>query len=308
MNNISDHAAIVFGFKCNNGCLFCYDRENRHLSEKTTEEVKSEILAAKKIGKSWLNLIGGEPTIRKDICELIAYGKKIGFKKVRISTNGRMLAYDDFARQLIKSGVSEIDFSLHGHSPKVHDYLTDTAGSFQQLVKGIENLKKLGFNQIGTNTTITKQNYKYLPSIGKILLAYQIKRAEFMYIITKNESIFKSLTPRISEAAPYIVRALDKGQGLGFSWCLLNPPVGCYFHKYFKNNSIRYGDSRNEENFLPHSSVTKYREYYAVSKNKIITYVKVKECQNCPVSSNCWGIWQEYLRKYGQKEFKKEEN
>ena len=46
MTNDANQAKIVLGFSCNNDCQFCYEKDNRHLSDKSTSEVKKEILAA----------------------------------------------------------------------------------------------------------------------------------------------------------------------------------------------------------------------------------------------------------------------
>ncbi len=296
----NDEVKITFGFKCNNSCLFCIDKFNRNIPDKTTKEVKEEILRAKKMGKIRLSLIGGEPTIRPDIFDLIKYAKKVGFESVLITTNGRMLSYLDFAYHLIKSGISEVVFSIHGHQPKIHDFLTQSPGSFNQIIKGIENLKKLRFNKIGANTVITNKNYRYLADIAKILYKYQIKRAEFIYVIVRDKNLFKELTPLVSRSAGYISEVLDLGNRYGLNWHLLNPPLGCYFSQYF-DSSIRYGDSRDEKLILP---TPKGRIYYQLSKEKIINYVKTDKCKKCSMRKKCQGIRRSYLDYYGDNEIK----
>jgi len=298
---INDEIKINFGFKCNNHCIFCYEKFNYGcFQEKTTNEVKKEILAAKKLGKLKLNLLGGEPTIRPDIFCLIEYAKRIGFKSVLITTNGRMFAYLDFAYRIIKSGVSEIVFSLHGHQSKIHDFLTKSPGSFNQLIRGIENLKKLKFNRIGANIVINKKNYIYLSDIAKILYNYQIERAEFIYVIAEDKNLFKKLVPLISKSAPYISKVLSEGNIYGFNWNLLNPPMGCYFSKYF-NFNIKYGDSRDDKLLLP---TRQGKLYYRLSKKKIINYIKIDKCNECSMRNKCLGIWQSYLKYYGGEEVK----
>lgn len=89
-------------------------------------------------------LTGGEPTIHPDFLRVIKYLSR-EFPDIRISflTNGRMFAYDDFARQVISACPNlEVEFSLCGYNPRSHDSITGVRGSFEQAVRGLDNLLK----------------------------------------------------------------------------------------------------------------------------------------------------------------------
>jgi len=89
-----------------------------------------------------INFTGGELTIRKDIFDIISYDKgKV--KNVRITTNGRLLSYKWFTKKIVDAGLTGAIFSLHGIDAKTHDYLTSANGSFEQIIKGLENLSEL---------------------------------------------------------------------------------------------------------------------------------------------------------------------
>jgi MoaA/NifB/PqqE/SkfB family radical SAM enzyme len=300
MTNDADQAKIVLGFSCNNDCQFCYEKSNRHLPDKSTSEVKQEILAAQKKGRTKIHFIGGEPTIRTDIFDLINYTKKLGFKRAHITTNGRMFAYSKFANQMVASGILEVVFSIHGHSGKVHDSQTNIPGSFDQLVRGIGNLKKIKFDRIGTNTVVTKNNYRHLPKIGNILVRWKIRRAEFIYVAVMDQKNFLKYTPLVSKAAPYISHVLGMGHERGYRWDLLNPPMGCYFKNYFSSN-ISYGDSKKEELFV---TLANAQAIHIASKKKVINYIRSKKCKDCSLGNECPGIWKKYRDHYGEKELK----
>lgn len=280
MTEINDQVKINLGYSCNNNCSFCYEKGNRYLPDKTTSEIIEEILVAKKKGKKSLRFIGGEPTIRPDIIKLISYAKGIGFNNILLTTNGRMFAYLEFARRMIDAGMTEAFFSIHGHRKEIHDTLTKTKDCFSQLMQGIKNMKKLGFERIGTNIVITKKNYLYLPEIADILSLYGIRTAEFIYVYTKEVKKFKNLIPLVSEAAPYILQVLGKGNLLSFHWRLLNPPMGCYFKEYI-NSNVCYCDSRN-----------------------VINFIKAERCNGCSLKKKCSGVWQDYMKQFGDSEVK----
>jgi len=113
-------------------------------------------------GCTYLELIGGEPTIRPDIVDLIKFAHQLNFKNVVMATNGRLFSYKKFAEKIIKAGLTDLIFSIHGHNSKLHDSLTRSKGSFRQMMQGIKNVRALGLKRLGTNTTIVKQNYRFL--------------------------------------------------------------------------------------------------------------------------------------------------
>lgn len=291
-------AKIVLGFKCNNNCLFCYEKTRRHLLDKTTAELKREISVASKRGFLQVHFIGGEPTIRPDIFELIKYAKDSGFDSVMITTNGRMFAYPDFVNKIIESGISQVVFSLHGHNARLHDRLTGSKGSFRQLIAGLANFKRTGFKNIGVNTTIVKQNYRYLPAIAKMLVEYRIERVEFIYVGVFRKGL-KLMKPRISLAASYIRSALKIGRDSNYLWTVQNPPMGCYFVGYFKH--LNY--AKNEKNTLFVKS-NKTCLYEKIEGNKSTVYLKPKKCLQCYYRDGCFGVEKMYLREFGTREIK----
>lgn len=301
INTNNNTAKITLDFKCNSYCLFCCELSNRYLPAKTTVEAKKEISIARQKGFTRLILSGGEPAIRPDIFELINFAKNLSFGYVMISTNGQMFSYLDFARKIIDSGISEIVFSLHGHQAKIHDFLTGSPSSFYQLKKGIENLNKLRFNNIGVNTTIVRQNYCYLPQIAKILLKWQIRRFEIVYSTILLKKIFKPMTPKISHAAPYIYKALEIGNKKEYFWRIRNVPMSCYFERYW--NRLCWSDRQESTLFLK-THIARLIHRAIEKRKKIWVWVKINKCKFCNYQKRCPGIWQEYIKQYGDKEIK----
>ncbi|MEM5782170.1 MAG: radical SAM protein, partial [Candidatus Aenigmatarchaeota archaeon] len=231
---------IFAGYQCNNRCIFCINYDKRKLPNPSTADIKREILLSRKRGNTYLELIGGEPTIRPDIVDLITFAKKAGFDIIMIATNGRMLSYYDFAENIIKAGLNSIVFSIHGHNAKLHDSLTQVPGSFKQLNQGVHNvqniIKKFRLKiSLGTNTTIVKQNYKYLPQIGEYIRKLELYNAEFIFVDPSYGGAyhyFNKLVPKISDIAPYVYKCLDIGRKYKIPhWHIRYVPL-CYFQNY----------------------------------------------------------------------------
>jgi len=275
---------------------------------KETEEIIKDLIVARQKRKTHLSFFGGENSVRPDILYLIKTAKALGFKEVVIGTNGRMFAYKDFARKIIAAGLTELYFSIHGHNAKVHDYLTRVPGSFTELLKGIENIKSLGFKKFGSHTTIVKPNYRYLPQIGQLIYNLGIRSAEFLYV---NPSLgganryFNHLMPRISEAAPFIRDCLDVGRrNKVLDWAVSHVPM-CYFSGYEKQ--VNQPDQRRTKEGIEHIesmyiSSDGQCSVESASHTSVLERTKTKRCQGCKHSNKCLGIWKEYFRRFGDQE------
>lgn len=300
---------IFTSFHCNNNCRFCMEQDVRSNPPVKTEEIKRQIIGARKRGSRYLEMIGGEITIRPDFLDLVRFAKKMEFETVMIATNGRIFSYEKNAFEAINAGLNSIVFSIHGHNAESHDYLTRSPGSFDQLCRGVENIKKAAKElnkkiHLGVNTTIVKQNYQYLPLIGKHTLSLGIKSSEFIFVDCNEGGAyhnFEELVPRISDAAPYIRECLDLVDVSDFSanWDVRYVPL-CYFTNHLNQVSeLREVKSFQTEQ-LGRSSERSGYVYH--EKRKSIMRIKPEECKGCVLFDRCEGLWRTYYEHYGAEE------
>jgi len=294
---------IIIGYQCNNRCRFCIDAHKRDLPNKTTVQIKKEMLEARQRGATYLELIGGETTIRPDALELINFAKNLGFQTIAMATNGRMLSYLEYARQMIRAGLTDIIFSIHGHEAKIHDYLTRAPGSFKELLKGMANFKKLGFKKIGSNTTIVKQNYRYLPQIGQFIKGQGIQNAEFIFVDPTSGGAydnFEQLVPRVSQIAPYVKRCLEIGRRNNFPhWAIRYVPL-CYFEDYLDQVS----ELKEVETFQTEHLAPDFENFDVEGSRPKVGRLKTEKCKKCRLFDKCEGIWKEYFKHYGDNELR----
>lgn len=297
----NESAAIITGYQCNNNCQFCLNSKKRGLVNKTTDEIKKEIIALKTGGSDYLELTGGEPTIRPDIIDLIKFAKLLRFKNIALATNGRFFSYPEFAQTIIQAGLTDLVFSIQGHNAELHDALTGVRGSFAQLKQGVKNVKNLGLKRLSTSTIIVKQNYRHLPEIGKLILKLGFKNSEFIFVDPTYGAVkdnFLRFVPRISAVAPYIHRCLDLGRQKGASWPVLNFP-SCYLANY-----LEYARELSEpESFQAKHSVRGSASLASEKAQRTKARVKPAKCRKCYFLNRCEGIWKEYIKHYGDSEF-----
>ena len=211
---------LKVGFKCNNNCIFCAQAHKRILGNKSIEELKEALENGIKDGYTEVVFTGGEPTIRRDIIELVRFAHDLGYDLIQIQTNGRMLSYKSFAEKLVKAGVTEFSPALHGHNKKIHESQTRCVGSFKQTLQAIKNLVDLQVPVL-TNSVVTKFNYKYLPQLVRLLINLKVDQFQlaFVHPVGNAWKYFDRVVPKMSDVAPYIKESLEIAKENGY--CLL---------------------------------------------------------------------------------------
>lgn len=293
---------LFTGYNCNNRCVFCIDADKRALPERTTKELLALIYAAAKKGADVLEIIGGEATIRPDFTALVRAAKRIGIPSVVCATNGRALADLAAAEKIVAAGLDAVIFSLHGPSARIHDALTAGPGSFGQLMKGMANLKKLGFRRINGNTTVVKGNMRALPALAELYAALGVRNVEYIFVDpncggAKNN--FDELVPKISAAAPYMKKALRIGFAAGFDWKARYVPL-CHFKGY----EAQISEINERALFLTEHWAPDFKNTDAIGSRRVVSRMRPPACEGCARFQVCEGLWVEYLKRYGDGELK----
>ena len=289
---------IKIGFGCNNHCLFCVQGDKRNFCEaKSKKEIKESLEDAFKKGKEEVVFTGGEPCLHPDFLELVKIAKDIGFIEIQIQSNGRMFAYNDFCLETINAGATQFSPALHGSNAKIHDYLTDSKGSFKQTVQGIKNLKKLN-QYVLTNTVITSKNYKYIPKIAELLVSLDVNQFQFAFIHLGGTAWNNRdwIVPKKSKIMSYVKKGLDIGLKANkkvtteaIPYCLMKGYENCIAEIIIPNSMVFDSDFVVED-------YAKYRK----DKGK----AKGPNCIKCKYNKVCEGPWREYPEIFGWDEFK----
>lgn len=124
--------------RCNLSCKHCFGASTLESKIDFPLELFKKIVSElQSLGAKSLTLFGGEPFMRKDLWELMAYlqSKQISFQ---INTNATLLDGAS-ARQLKDLGAGLVTASLDGSRAEVHDALRGK-GNFERALTGIRAL------------------------------------------------------------------------------------------------------------------------------------------------------------------------
>lgn len=291
---------LKVGFQCNNLCRFCVQGDKRKIYPNKTDKEVRNILKENAAHRQGVVFTGGEPTIRKELVGWVAYAKDLGYKAIQIQTNGRLFAYKDYCRALIKAGANEFGPAVHGSTAKIHDSLTCSPGSFKQTIRGIKNLVSLD-QYVGTNSVINKINYRDLPKLAELLVSLGVNQFQFAFIhinriIASNQKLVEEIIPRHSAVEPYVKKGLQIGVKAGIPvmteaipYCLMGGYEDFVVEKNIPDTNVYDADFQVED-------YTNYRRNLGKARGPA--------CPKCKYFKICEGPWKEYPELFGWSEFK----
>lgn len=190
---------------CNFKCPYCRGLDNsiygeRKIKELSLAEIKRNIdLWCESEPLENIRFSGGEPTLHKDIVEIIAYSKQKGIKRIAISTNGsnKMSLY----RELINAGANDFSISLDACCADDGDKMAGgVIGSWDKVVQNIREISKLTYVTVGV--VLTPENIDR--TIDTIRFAHELGVADIRII---SAAQWNKPIPRLNEVPEQIISA-----------------------------------------------------------------------------------------------------
>ena len=299
---------------CNEDCLFCTRRgDEPPIKFIETKKAKEILSKKKKEGYQEVYFDGGEPTLRKDLTELVQFAKDKKFKAVNILTNALLLSKDKLVKNLLSVKSTQnftLSFciSLHSHKKSISEKLVAKKNTFDKTIKGIANLIKNGCPNLSIYHIITKYNYQDLPAFVNFVHKKfpSIKNITFSFIYPagaalKNKDIF----PQLSKVASYFQRALDlsKKYSINFSISTCGTIPLCFL-KGYENVLLKQQELDQPEKVGLVDTNQDVQYQLAAKEFHQKTKIKAAWCADCLYNEKCGGIWRTYVEMYGIDELK----
>lgn len=295
----------MLGFSCNNNCIMCTTKpKGEKYKDRGTEEIIKDLEKGINQGFKKVEFTGGEPTIREDIQKLLKCAKNLGYQGIAISTNGRMLSYNDFTKDLIKNGLNRINFSLYGHNKELHNAITRTPKTFEQTIQGIKNIQKFPNTTLIVNTVVSRLNYQNLADLGRFLSSLKVKFFNILDLIPDGyaKDFYETLAVRMNDLAlalnnlSSILAKFNLVTFFDFPLCLFRPEMRNNSRTTFITAEGRKTTAK-QVGYKPRRFKKEEREIYSDIHKK-----RIEICNKCYFFKECGGVWKDYLDLYGKKE------
>lgn len=147
-------------YACNLSCIHCLSSSGRRdPRELTTAQCEAVIDELQRMQVFYVNIGGGEPTVRPDFWHLLDYAvaHQVG---VKFSTNGVRINRER-ARQLAGNDYVDVQISLDGATAEVNDRVRG-AGSFDMAINALRNLSAEDFKNAKISVVVTRENVSQL--------------------------------------------------------------------------------------------------------------------------------------------------
>jgi len=128
------HLALPVTYRCNLRCRYCYTLSNDCASFLPADRSRDTLLEHVRAFGGNVTLIGGEPTVRRDLPDLIRACRKIqGRRKLSVATNGQRIADPGYLEELYAAGLDFVFLSLNDPA------YDGTDGVWEHKMKALEN-------------------------------------------------------------------------------------------------------------------------------------------------------------------------
>lgn len=169
---------------CNSKCLFCLDMDTPRNVFIPEDDVRAELLRGREVlGAEKVIISGGEASLHPKFIDFVAYAKEIGYERVQTVTNGYRFAEPAFLEASLAAGLGEITYSIHGHTAKLHDHLTQTKGAFTRITKAIARSVRDGRPVVNVDVCINKQNVGELDKLVELCIQLGVTEFDLLHVI-----------------------------------------------------------------------------------------------------------------------------
>ncbi len=160
--------------QCNLKCRHCLSADMRKslAAELDFEQCCAFIDELDRMEVFQINFGGGEPFLRKDLCDILDYAHSKGIVTC-VSTNGTLLD-ENLIRRLRGMGLLRIQVSLDGATAATNDTIRGT-GTYERILDGIALLSKQGVSNLSINTVVTRVNFSEIEELCALARRYGVK-------------------------------------------------------------------------------------------------------------------------------------
>ncbi len=251
-------ADLALTYVCNNACSHCYNeasrsapfrgtqcRDTRPFASETSAEreglasqappkpplhaeawrmVLDKLLT---IGVPYVIFTGGEPTLREDLPELVAYAESLGMI-TGLNTNGRRLADSHLCQALAQSGLDHVQITLNSTRAEVHDRLSGTS-AWAETVAGIGQSLAAGLHVL-TNTTLLQENVAEAERIPAFLQDLGVRTFAMNGVIHSGCGVGHPGALSAEQLAPVLERVRRRAEELEMRFLWYTPTPYCRLH------------------------------------------------------------------------------
>lgn len=246
--------ALVITNNCNCNCIMCPESFTIRQGPALALDKIINFVKLIDANTKFLCITGGEPTLLKEklFTILDECRNRLPNTNFTFLTNARMLSYKDYAKEFNQHRPQHllVGVALYGPDSEIHDFITNTAGSFVQTVKGIKNLLEVGI-RTEIRIVISKLNYKAIFNLSNYIIKHfpDVLRVNIMALEMLGNAIinkgdvwvgYDEMSTAVSEASINLIKNGIHTYLYNFPLCFVNENLWSITIKSISDYKVRY--------------------------------------------------------------------
>jgi len=279
---------LILQYDCNLACDYCTISPAMRERSLPTAAVVAAMQRARADGIERVQLTGGEPTIRADLLGLVRRAHRLGFREIKLQTNGLLLGAGSNLGRLVDAGVSVIHVSIHTHEREPYEALVRRAGTYDAMVAGVRAVADAGI-VAGADVILQRSTHARLPAAVRWLHGLGIRAVDLWFVsLTDHNADNLESMPRMTEVMPDIARAAEVATELGVRLrslhiprCVLGPLHGLAWDPAADGVRVVSPDAT-----------------FDLAASRLTPGTHVDACRGCEHEAVCPGVRADYLARY----------
>ncbi len=295
----SSSAILRLTNKCNQACVFCCQEGREWERDPSLDEIRAKLKTAREMGVLNVTFMQGESTTRKDFVEVLKCVRDTGFRGFGFATNGTLLSRKEYLKDILDTGVSGIEFSLHSHIEETANKMSGRPFTHRRQWKALRNFASLRTNQaIIFNIVVCRHNHGHLKELVEAIeeifpdndFSLNIKYLLIMGMAERNMDL---LVPYEQlDLTPLLAHLKVKGINVCFDNFMPCMTLG------FEHRVIKTIDIVTSHKYLSkHATEEGIMDAGAFTKG-FMSYVHTPECERCSLVRICPGVHAKYVQAF----------
>lgn len=283
---------LILTYDCNLACDYCTCANGLRGRMLPADAALQALRRGRTDGFDAASFTGGEPTVRRDLVGLVRAAKALGYRELKLQTNGLLLAHRPNLVRLLDAGVSLVHLSVQTHLVEPYDRMVRRPGSHPLMAAALEHLVASRV-ALCADLIITASTQHHLEEAVRWLAGRGVRRVDFQFVsLTDGNRDNVASLPRMTEAVPHLAAALAAARQLGLEARSLHLPrclLGADAVHAWDPGSMRVRVVTPESTF-------------DLADSRLAGRVHVPACEGCPHRDLCPGVRPDYLAQFGDGE------
>lgn len=286
---------VILNYDCNLACDYCTISPEMRPRALSTQQVAAALQTGVREGFDAVSFTGGEPTLRGDLLGLVRAARHLGFRDVKVQSNGLLLAEAANLQRLRDAGLTRLHISIHTHEEAAYEKLVRREGTYAAMARAVELGAAASGLTFVADVILKSDTWQRLPAALEWLLARGVREVHLWYVsLTDGNAHNVASSMRMSEVMPVVKRALAWSEAKGMNVRSLHVPR-CLLGVELASHAYDPGADRVR--------VVSPDSTFDLKDSRLAGRVHVAACEGCRFREVCPGIRSDYLQQYGDSEF-----